>query len=514
MRGNMNIQKHTQNAKHRWLVAAPLFLLMFTLSLRDVFIASVPAASLITDEQVVVDGAQVSRQDNASTLVYSPYLSRFEAGEYTLEGWNGGYQVTVGAVSITVAALTTPVLVTHGKEQTIVPAFTQWKGETLAPLSGSLDLWYLSREVLPLPADYTQTMLRSLSQLATFVPAESGTSSDETILPHTIGQSLRFEQAQERAAQMERLQRIEALRTALQSDVPSFDTLLLASDIDDILTSPEGRSALPELLTLATRVHKDHLLLPFFVADSKYRLLAAFHPLLRDSARVVPQSAELRGQTERLFLLFTPAADVLPAAITELAITQWQDQWKSLTATKEGIADFSAALPFIESQIEQFDTLQYPQRVETYSTAILAVADPLEQKLTPDARKVLQGIRTLRTERRLASPIPDPVAVVVSPAASSASSAKHVDVSPDILIEQTAFILANAGFMSTAQTILKPVGSVVEVSEIVFGTANGDTTLHFSFDPQTGLVSAIHHQGQILPYAISLQQFTEWLQTK
>lgn len=425
----MQTHNHTQKGKHRWLVAAPLFAVCVVVSMSDVFFPA--TAAVMSSATYKTDGATVLETTSGALLregtvtVSSEEWTTLTAGDITLSGWNGSFQVTLQQGVVTVAALTTPVHVSDGTRSTLVPAFMQWKGARLAASGTTLQSWYAPRTVQPLPAFFVTDALRSL-------PPSTGINP---------------------------------------------------------------------------------LALPSFVSASDHFLVAAFHPRTRDHARVLSAPA-LNEDESRVLLLLTPVSDTLSDGLDALALRQWQDRWMQTVETKEGVTLFADALPLLAAQLTRFDTLQYPQRVEAYSTAVLAIADPVEKNLTADARKRLQDIRTLRTQRRLASPIPDPVAVASSSAASSASSAKHVDVSPDILMQQAAFVLANAGFMSTAHTILKPAGSVVEVSEIVFGTANGDMTLRFSYDPQANLVSAIHHEGQILPYAISLQQFTEWLQGK
>lgn len=422
----MQTYNHTQKGKHRWLVAAPLFAVCVVVSMSDVFFpvtaAVVSSATYKTDGATVLETTSGALLREGTVTVSSEEWTTLTVGDFVLSGWNGSFQVTLQQGVVTVAALTTPVHVSDGMRSTLVPAFMQWKGASLAASGTTLQSWYAPRMVQPLPAFFVTEALRSL-------PPSTGINP---------------------------------------------------------------------------------LVLPSFVSASDHFLVAAFHPRTRDHARVL--SAPVLNEDEsRLLLVLTPVSDTLSDGLDALALRQWQDRWMQTVETKEGVTLFADALPLLAAQLTRFDALQYPQRVEVYSTAILTIADPIERNLTADARKLLQDIRALRTERRLSSPIPDPVIVAPSSVAASSSSAKRVEVSADILVEQAAFAFANAGFMSTSQTILKPVGNIVEVSEIVFGTAKGDTLLRFSYDPQMDLVSAIHHEGQILPYAISLARFTEWL---
>ncbi len=414
----MQTQKHTHKGKHRWLVAAPLFALCFVVSMSDALFpvtAAVTSNAIYkTDSTTILDTTSGAVLREGTVMVSSEEWTTLTAGSLQLSGWNGGFQVSVQQGVVTVAALTTPVLMSDGTRTALVPAFMQWKGTDLTT--------YEPQSVQSLPSFYVAEILR----------------------------------------------------------------------------------------TLPASMSIDASALPAFIEKPDHFLVAAFHPLARDHARVLTAPA-LGDDVIRLLLLLTPVADTLSGGLNPLALAQWQDSWVQTVQTRNGKDLFATALPLLGTQIRRFDALQYPQRVELYTTAVLAIAAPIENGLSADARKELQAIRTLRTQRRLASPIADPVVSVTS-SASSASSAKRVDISPDVLVEQTAFALSNAGFMSTSKTILKPVDSIVDVSNIVFGTARGDTVLHFRFDPTEGLVSGIEQNGQILPYAISLVQFTEWLQ--
>lgn len=417
-----------KTGKHRWLVATPLFALCFVLSMGDVFFPATAAitasATYTTDGRTLLDTMSGAQLREGTVLVFSPEWTTLQAGAFRLSGWNGGFQVTLQQGVVTVAALTTPVLISDGMHSTLIPAFMQWKGVSLKTPDDTLQSWYAPRAVQSLPTFFVEDVLRAL-------PASTPVAG---------------------------------------------------------------------------------IALPAFVSTSDHFLVAAFHPLTRDHARVLTVPTLATDET-RILQLLTPIADVLPDALTPLALRQWQDSWVQTVETREGKNLFAAALPLIATQIKRFDALQYPERVETYATAVLDIAAPMENELTADARKTLQAIRTLRTQRRLAAPIAD-VPVAASSAASSLSSAQRVDVPPEILVEQAAFALANAGFMFTSRTILQPVDGIVHVEGIVFGTAYGDSVLHFRFDPQAGLISGIEKDSQVLPYAITLLQFTEWLRTE
>lgn len=535
------MQTHTTHTKkHRLLVAAPLFALFLVLSVRDGLVQSPLQASLTGSGSMVeaVNEAKILSLEGASyrleagarvvesaegislqagtVLVFSEGLSRISTSRLTLEGWNGGYQVTVSGDTVTIATLSTPVLVSDGKNETLIPPFMQWKGRGFTSLTTGLDAWYASRKTLALPADFVQERMQTLSIIALQADAAEAYAAD-TILPPALGQELRFEAAQERAEQTIRLQRLEALHSALSSDASTVDTLLLEPDTAAILSSAEGQSAMPGLLTKALSTGKGGLFLSYFVVDSRQALLAAFHPLTRDHARVLPQTLAWTPDEELSFLLLTPLSDSAPDSLAPLAMEEWQARFSAFAQHGSGATVFADALPFLRAQIDRFDTLQYPARVDRYATALLAIAEPIETKLTADARHMLQDLRLLRTNRRIAAPIADVASSsssVSSVAIAASSSSRHITLSNDELVADTQSLLQNAGFMFTSQTALKPVDGIVEVTNIVFGTAKGDIALRFSFDPTTQTVSGIEDNGQTLPYSVALQQFTEWIRTK
>ncbi len=532
----MITHKHTQTGKHRWLVAAPLFVLFLVLSVRDGFLPQEPQASLVISANTLFEakadaktvehhgtvyvlepGTVLDTQTGASlqagtALVHSFGLSSTKAADFILEGWNGGYQVTVSGKTVTVAALSTPVLVSDGTHQTLIPALMQWKGETLASASSDMSSWYAPRRVLPLPPDFSHDRLLVLSGLVTKTSEKTAPSA--SLLPATFGQLLRFSAAKDRAETELRREKIATLRHALLSDVSMVDTLLLSSDMQDSLLSPEGQSAMPEILSAALLQGKGDLFLPFFVSAPNQLLLAVFHPLTRDHAWMTPQTTALTEDEHRSLLLLTPLSDTAPDMLATLAMEEWQAKWSSFVQTASGAKVFASALPLLRTQIDRLDTLQYPARADNYTTALLKIAEPIEKKLTPEIRHQLEDLRILRAERRLSAPLQE--VIVASSAASSVSSAassssKHAVLSDNELVSQTEIFLQEAGFMSTSQTTFTPVDGVVQVSNIVFGTLKGDTTLRFLFDPVTLTVSGIEQNGQILPYDIPLSGFTEWL---
>ena len=531
------MQTHTSHKKgtHRWLVVAPFFVMFLALSMREgvehrsatadltlgsskIISAQGTVKNVTVGESVLrldpgsrVDISEVSRPAliDGSVLVVSKSLSHLHVGSMDLEGWNGGFQVTKQGSEITVAALTTPVFVVEGNHQTIVPAFMQWNGATLTSSTDGVSGWLSSRALHSLPvsfsADQLQTIQSLISTLVMPVP-----TVDTSILPSLLGQDLRLAPARDRAESAERQNRVNALLQAFSQNSGAADSLLKTDDIHDLLASSEGQDVLPDLLSLAVSQGKGDFLLSFFTMQPDRLLLASFHPLLRNHVRVLPVTATLSDDEQWSLLLLTPASDILPQAISDIAVQQWQSSWQNFVQSKTGVKTFTDSLPLLKGEIDRLDALEYAKRVDTYASAILTLAEPLDH-LSSDATTTLADLHTLRDQRRSESQISDPPVAPQSSSASSSSQASSVD--PVVLIQQARDILLQQGFMTTAQTSFTPASGHVSVQDIVFGTAKGDITLQFTFDPTTEAVSEIQQDGKTLPYSISLQQFMEWLKS-
>lgn len=524
------MQTHTHiTGRHRWFVAAPLFLLFLGLSVREGIVPAFPAnvtesLDASSDHQIFSVGRTVYRMElktdlnlqtdptlHAGTvLVYSDVLSHLHVGDMDLEGWNGGFLVSKTEKSITIAALSTPVFVRQGNHEMIVPAFMQWKGDVLLSQKDGMDAWAYSRDVYSLPETFSTDRLHDLDSLASLLPP-TNVSEATPLLPPLLGQELRLQSARERTERLQRIERVQEIQRALATRSETIDSLLLASDMPAILSSPEGQDAVPLLLSTAASEGKGDLFLPFFLVRPDRMLLASFHPLIRDHTRVLPESGDMTDD-ERLTLLFlTPLSDIAPQEIAGIALSQWQAQWLQHVQTPSGIQHFLSSLPFFQKQIGRLDVLQYPKRVDTYVTALLAIAESIDSHLTPEAKQILGDLRTLRDARRLAAPLADVSSSSSSFSSFSSSSVSHSPISPSILVKQTEAQLQQAGFMVIGDTRFEPVNSLVQVSHIVFGAPKGDIMLQFSFDPTTATVSDIEQNGQLLPYDVPLPGFLQWL---
>lgn len=525
----MNVIHTPQKRSHRWLVAGPIAALVLTLSMGGTLVSeslhgavsALPEGARVSGNLVLEAGDNTTLDMTGDTtvlnegtvLVASRVLATIRAGDVEVTGWNGGYSVSKAGDSVTVAALTTPVFVRRGNHQTIVPAFMQWKAVPMTALGNDAHSWFATHAPLALPDAFIDAQLEKLNGMQLSLPTTS-TPLSPVFIPQ-IDAFLRLSAADTRADGAHRLARLAAIRIALNASSNQLDALLGAWDIDDIFESEEGKKMMPLLLSDALTHDKGDLFLSLFAESPTQALIAAFHPLTRDHARVLPLHAFATDDETTALLLFTTLADTQPQALSELAVRQWQTQWNETMQSGSGVLLFNSALPILQSHIEKLDALQYPERVDRYATAVLAIAEPLKAGITADAQTALNAIRTLRDARRSAAPVAEvPETPEESASSSSVSSAPVRALDPVVLTEQTKALLLNAGFMIIGDTTFTPAATTVSVSDIVFGTKSGDVSLGFTFDPATNVISAIRKDGSLLPYAISLTQMTEWLKTQ
>ncbi len=426
----------TSTPSHRLFVALPLAVMVFGVSLHDVFfpasahvLQAAPTVALQSTPGTLLSasGATIDfRQGTA--LIVSKGLVRVTAGERVLQGFSGGFEITRDASSLTVAALTTPVLLTEGGRSIIVPAQSQ---STFSDAPQALQ---------GLPESYLRDRLMVVSHLMSDLDAAS--SSTRT------------------------------------------DDLALHEDM---------------------RAGKTALSLPLFVHTPDRWLLASFHPELRDYAWVLPEPVGVTEEQRMLRLHMLIPSDTLPDAVSALAVRQWQQGWSVLLASrKDPFGKYlTVLLPIFKQQMQQIDSDRSPERLERYINAVQKIAQPYQRYLAPEAAKTLQEIVALKDVL--------PSSIGRGDENNIQSSSSHSSIDPTILIAQAKSLLQAAGFMFTSETAWQPEEGSVRVRDAVIGGGTGDQLVTFLFDPSTLAVRAIQKDGTVLPYALELSKYVEWM---
>lgn len=138
---------------HRHLVVGPLFLTVlgssFLLARRNVL---PPPQQPAFQEHVLQEG---------SKLVQGEGIVGLRTGFFDVRGLSGAFTASVSGKNLSIAALTTPVIVREGEGTIVIPAGMQWRTEN-AHLPADWRTWH--DDLLPVPRHFLREQLASLKQ--------------------------------------------------------------------------------------------------------------------------------------------------------------------------------------------------------------------------------------------------------------------------------------------------------------------------------------------------------------
>jgi hypothetical protein len=464
-----------------------------------------PGGSLTQDEPRLVKG---------EALFSHASLIRVQAGDLTVEGWNGAFSATVQGESVTVAALTTPVVVRDGLKRAVVPVGTQLRILShLAPLEKGMDGWLKDRSPLPLPAFYVRERLTMLESLPRPVVLPQKGILDAPL--SSVLDALRLPAAQERADAERREHVLDTLVSALHSrDSEAVQSLLLDPAIQSALQAPAGKAALPDIAALAVQQDMLPLFLPIALSDDSLWLLAFSHEALRDHAWVSEGvwGGDSESRLVRLFIF--PRTDTLAQGSAPLAVERWQEEVSAYLKAhaKEAPALLDLLMPAWVETVRLQASLDLPERTQRYTDALDAIAAPYLSSLSAatahsltDARTESQSLSAVQLQSESSSS-------AMSSARSSAPERVMGVFDTEQGKEKALEMLRAAGGTETDQTSVSVVqGYIVHVTGMVFPSDAGDLAMEFTFDAGSRQVSAIVKDGKVLPYSVGLDQFTAWV---
>lgn len=499
---------NTARFRHRLYVVLPLFLALAWAGISDQ-----PTASLIQAESVVVEGGSTSLSGSllhvhGSSLVASKTFINAEANGFSIRAWNGALDIDAHAEGmVTIAALTTPVLITRDADTWLVPVGMQM---TVRVTSGASPTnvaeWAKSRRPLPLPAHYLRERLPKAEELLSHSIVQPLTSTKHLLSP-LAGSMLMFDASHTEATKEDQTQRLARLSTALlQQDTSAFDdlvrdaatrTALDTADLSDVFT----------LLTLAVGEKRESQILPSLLHNPQLALLLRFHPLLREGVWL---SDEARNDHDLLLLgqMLLPLSDDDETAVSDVSVETWRQGWEILHPDAS-VANVLA--PLLATDIAALDDAGYPIRARAYAAAFVTSINPLPEGLSDAAQAAINRLHSIYDiVLSVADPAELPAAAVTASSASSASSA--VSSSIPLTEEEVRALLIAHGCMFTSQSTLNvQEGGAYAVDNVVLGTRNGDRIISFTFDSAAGLVSGIEKDGHILPYSLTLEKYLEWV---
>ena len=471
---------------HRHWVVAPLLLLV------AIFSSSVSLSSSETPPEIFPKkGEEVLLQDDGMVTTHR--------NDFSLYGMHGAFTVTEQAGHMSIAALTTPVLVRGIDDWSIVPIGFQWRSDERNVL-------------LPLPPAFQYAKLQELSE-APPSPPPPARWDPSLILPRM----LRLPAARQRHEDMVRAQHLSAIARRVARG-QSIAHMVQDSDMSAALSSEEGHYMLPSLLAEIQDAPLDRAaLFPFLFREEEGALLTIFHPAFRDHAALFgldSLSPEARALYHRTF----PYADLLPDALSPLVVSRWEDDVaRSLADLSDPLPLFAELLDTIEYVVKAQSRYGYVERLRRHITAMQHLSSSLE--LTPELKARLDDLLNLSIEDPAMGPVSTPT---LRPRAQGRVGARHrgelAEREPaeweDLKKRAVADLTAQGG-MFTSRTTIEPLSpTAVRVASLVLATSQGDEFIDFTYDIEPQEVSDIVRGSTRYPYAVSLSQFVEWVRSE
>ncbi len=437
--------------------------------------------SVILEGSVVQSGSVVTMQKGTASITARDLVT-IHAEDVTISAWHGAFDISADAQKLTIAALTTPVLLTKGTRQWIIPASMQGIFHIDQEITDEPYTWIDDVQLYPMPAHYMEERLPVARRI---MSAFKGVSLSETSPLFELHKALvdgHLEQA----------------RTLLMQ--PGMEMNLRTAD----------ESLRSDMYVNARALGLENVFLAFLAGDSKdLQMLTLAHPLTRADAWVLPHENNL---TEVLMLI---PSDRLEDAVPQLVIDQWAAELAQAMDNAEDMNVFaSATFPAFHEMIAALRDAGYPHRSKQYAQAIVNALHKDIRSLNDDARASFASIETLAHGD---VPVAEEVVLPVTET-GSVSASETVDVVSININEAVATLRANLagyGAMFTSKTLIAPnTSGRIQVDGLVIATAHGDTLLRFTYNPASDEVENIEHDGKILPYSLSLEKYVEWVKGK
>ncbi len=397
---------------HRHFVAAPLlalFLLMPLIlsgsrNLRADTLGNSPLSAGSANEErfsfpdgmygIVAQDGRLAHEDlstrlyQGDALVAAQGLSTLDAAGLRLQGFHGAFYVSVSPTSVSVAALTTPVLLAKAQYRLIIPAGFQGRFDPSA-LPSDLDPLQSAGDMTALPGipdDFMSAQLQALSRLT---PPETGIDFAES-LP-VVPTLLQFPAAQAR----ETAARLSSFLTAVDEAIKADDQEQVTKLLEDPLaqTIPSSLAAqrrLPVLLADSLAHPGVTLTVLSWTQDPDLWLLASSHPELQAAAWAATLPATVPDAYRTLRILAFPVCDLAAEPAPQFARGKWAQSARDLIASQKDPKPLVAALlSVMDTYRESAQRRQFPQRLQDYSDALAQMADP-SQDLDDATRIKLQ----------------------------------------------------------------------------------------------------------------------------
>ncbi|OGJ59797.1 hypothetical protein A2881_00820 [Candidatus Peribacteria bacterium RIFCSPHIGHO2_01_FULL_55_13] len=464
---------------------------------------------------IVLEGARMDETESipelleGSALIVSHAPIELRVGAFRVQSIGGGYHITKSGNGITVAALTTPVLLTKGALRAVVPVGMQWKitGESLPLWKEGAQAWMDARSVRPLPKrfwDEQRELLQTILVKNTLPEARV-----QIPLKPEAGVAELPEAGNRRAAEWSQSV-LGVLRSRVESDdVITVQELLLRPDLAEAFSTPRARSVAATLLFSDDRSSAmQQQLLPILLSQSDLWLLLSLHPAVSTVAWTLPAPAH-DGETAALRLFLFPYADRSDAAGHASAWNRWQEELlASVQASADRASIGNELIIRLGALAQSREEGGYPARARFIAATIFTLSKNIPS-VSPEARETLSVLKRLdRVEGR----------VLADSAPSSATKALEPVDAPEALFDalfvesQAREMLRSAGAAFSLETRIIPLNAhSALVEKIVFAGNGRDRTIDFTLDIGRSEVSRIREKGEEFAYALPIGAFVEWI---
>lgn len=474
---------HNERRSHRHLVAAPLLAVALL-----VLVAQAPS-------DVSSKGYEEALLEEGSALLSDKGLIKLTSGEYDFLGMNGAFFVSLQNEDLSVAALSSPVLVRKNSKVVLLPVGHQWRSS-----DGSMQ---------NVPEHFLKEKLREASQLDN----EEISGADDLHLSTYNPSIFMFPEAMERQRERWAKEVVELLRIYIEQDNDDKALDLLDDpEFSEAFSSKSGHRVLALILAdLPNGSDLEAPILSLLLEDKDIWLVASIHPAYRARTWTLA-SPETDDEEIRARLSALPQSDAIGEGIKEFTMRRWVQAVRALDDPA-----FAEELIFaLQPLVGRAEETGFPQRARRLAAALQEVGVAFEADLSMEALKLLLELDELTKVEVEAIEIEEP-SFAPSPFAEATGDRDGASEGKEEA-EATTFdaaqaearahkILTEAGALFTVNTRLQAVSAdTVHIKSIIFG----DRLMDFDLNVRTQTIGAVQMEGERFPYEMKLDGFVEW----
>ena len=396
---------HKNSCKHRHFLVAPIALFLTALVAAELAVQqsaplqafltianSSPAISVQTGLQLVPESdgriattTEIPELLYGSTYVMSEGISHMDVGSMRLMSFHGTYFVSHYDGVVSIAAISSPVLVQQGNQRVLIPVRYQWRfsKQYLKSISSSTEEWLADRTIERIPAVFMETAHRNMAKHESQVLASLPPALSEVSLFHAPSFLLLPSAKEARRIALQK-DTLGVLRFYLETNnLQGMQKLLADSDAIEKLSTQHGLQMSSVMLTQAGETSVTALALSeFLTQDPDTWLLMSVHPQYRALAWI-GQIPALTRERQMLTWLRLPESNILERAHGPLIMRRWKytvSRPLSLMAAPHKL--FGVLLSEWNNVVGQLDRQGYPERMLRLRNATVSLAEPYRTLLS------------------------------------------------------------------------------------------------------------------------------------